>query len=149
MFDSTFCCLVRVHTLKCTHTPPPVWLLAVHLQSLEAVWGHSVLCGSVSVCALVGEGSSPNANPSLNPMIHTRAHTHKHWHTYTHPSLHKPTDDVPSSCIFVTVTMSAPAKRPATRVTSAPVSVATAILPKSARQPAHNQGATTGGNERE
>lgn len=41
--------------------------------------------------------------------------------------------------------MSAPAKRPATRVTSAPVSVATAILPKSARQPTHGQRAATGG----
>ncbi|TNN67169.1 hypothetical protein EYF80_022586 [Liparis tanakae] len=52
------------------------------------------------------------------------------------------TDDVPSSCISVTVTMSAPAKRPATRVTSAPVSVAAAILPKSARQ----HGTRPGGN---
>lgn len=69
--------------------------------------------------------------PSL-PSVHTQA-----------PPL-KATDDVPSGCIFITVMMSAPAKRPATRVTSAPVSVATAILPKSARQPAHDQGATTG-----
>lgn len=72
--------------------------------------------------------------PSL-PSVHTQA-----------PPL-KATDDVPSGCIFITVMMSAPAKRPATRVTSAPVSVATAILPKSARQPAHDQGATTGGTQ--
>lgn len=87
-------------------------------------------------CVLVGEGSSANASPL--PSLHPSTLTHTH--TDPTPLLSNATDDVPSSCIFITVMVSVPAKRPATRVTSAPVSVATAILPKSARQPAHDWG---------
>lgn len=158
MFDSTFCCLVRACLLTLIHTHTrhrPSCLvagcaLAVPLGCVGSLWVSACVHVFLSMCVcwwVRGVYPMPTSPTPSIPLWSSHMHRERLTHNM-HPSLYKAADDVPSSCIFITVMMSTPAKRPATRVTSAPVSVATAILPNSARQPAKDQGATTGGRRK-
>lgn len=74
MFDGTFCCLVRAHIYAHTYHPPSCLVTGCALAVPLGCVGS--LC--VSVCVLVGEGSSPDANP---PPMYTHPQTHIHLYT--------------------------------------------------------------------
>ena len=100
MFDSTFCCLVSTRTSN----PRLVWLLAVHLQSLQGTWGHAAcVCARACVCVCTyagGWGLFSPCQPLLpfHPSTLTRSHPHSHSYRWCAVRLHFHHCDDECSC---------------------------------------------------